>query len=134
MIWKTQPDVVIETGIAHGGSLVFSASMLKLLGGERRVIGVDIELRPHNRKAIEEHPLAPMITLIEGSSVAEVTAARVRQSAGNFDRALVILDSNHTHAHVAEELRLYSPMVSRGSYLIVFDTRDRRHACGRVPK
>jgi cephalosporin hydroxylase len=144
IIWAVKPVVVVETGIAHGGSLVFSASMLELIGGPGRVIGVDIEIRPHNRAAIEQHPLSKRITMIEGSSVDEAVAARVKALCGNAGPVLVILDSNHTHEHVARELELYSPLVGKGSYLIVFDTviedmpstafPDRPWAHGNNPK
>lgn len=122
LIWRVEPDVVIETGIAHGGSLVHSASILELLGGDRRVIGIDIEIRPHNRAALEAHPLFRKMTLIEGSSIDPATIARVEAAKASATRPLVILDSMHTHAHVLEELRLYSRFVKEGSYLIVMDT------------
>lgn len=121
IIWSVQPDVIIETGIAHGGSLVFYASMLELLGGDRLIVGIDVEIRPQNRAAIETHPLFRRIRLIEGSSVDPQVARRATQlTAGRC--VLVILDSNHTHDHVLTELKLYSPLVSIGSYLVVFDT------------
>lgn len=120
VIWATRPDLIVETGVAHGGSLVFSASMLQLLGGDGKVVGIDIDIRAHNRKAIEEHPLASRIHLIEGSSISETVLEEVRSLAR--PRTLVILDSNHTHEHVAKELELYSPLVRAGSYLIVMDT------------
>lgn len=122
IIWDYRPDVVVETGIAHGGSLVFHASILELIGGEGRVIGIDIDIRSHNRKAIESHPLFRRISLVEGSSVDPETARRVRTLAGDRPRTLVILDSNHTHEHVLAELRLYAPMVRAGGYLVVLDT------------
>lgn len=121
IIWKVQPKFIIETGVAHGGSLILSASMLQLIGGEGRVVGIDIDIRTHNRAAIEEHPMARRIDLIEGSSIDEATIQKVR---GMVDGGpvLVILDSNHTHEHVLRELELYSPLVTNGSYLIVMDT------------
>ena len=122
IIWDVQPRVIVETGIAHGGSLIFSASMLELIGGEGRVIGVDIDIREHNRVEIERHPLARRITMIQGSSVDDEVAQRVADEAKGDGPVLVILDSNHTHDHVLRELELYSPLVTRGSYLIVFDT------------
>jgi cephalosporin hydroxylase len=122
IIWRTRPDVIIETGIAHGGSLVFYASMLELLGGAGRVIGVDVDIRAHNRRVIESHPMAKRITMIEGSSTDAATVARVREQIGPASRVMVALDSNHTHEHVLRELELYSPFVTRGCYLIVFDT------------
>lgn len=121
IIWRTKPEVIVETGIAHGGSLVFSASMLALLGGEREAIGIDIDIRAHNRAAIEAHPMASRITMFEGSSVDEALAARVREHVGDRT-AMVVLDSNHTADHVARELELYSPLVRAGFYLIVMDT------------
>lgn len=122
LIWKIRPEVVIETGVAHGGSLIFSASMLELLGGDGFVIGVDIDIRAHNRAEIEKHPLSKRIKLVQGSSIDEGIAAQVRELAAGKKRVLVILDSNHTHEHVLEELRLYSPLVRAGSYLLVYDT------------
>ncbi len=122
LIWATQPDLVIETGIARGGSLVFYASMLALLGGERRVLGIDIDLRPHNRAAIEAHPMASCISIIDGSSVDPAVARKVHDFAARYERAMVVLDSNHAHEHVLNELRLYSPLVRPGGYLVVFDT------------
>jgi cephalosporin hydroxylase len=121
VIWAVKPDLVIETGVAHGGSLVLSASILEMLGhGE--VVGVDIEVRPHNRKAIESHPLAHRISLIEGSSVAPEVVAQVHARAAGKQKVLVCLDSNHTHDHVLAELDAYGGLVSVGSYCIVFDT------------
>jgi len=121
IIWRVKPDVIIETGIAHGGSLVFSASMLELLGGEGKVIGVDVDIRAHNRAEIENHPMSKRIEMIEGSSIDEEVVRQVRERAGAYRQAMVILDSNHTADHVLEELRLYSPFVGPGSYLVVFD-------------
>lgn len=122
IVWQVQPDLVVETGIAHGGSLVHSASLLELLGGDGLVVGVDVDIRAHNRGAIEAHPLAKRIRLIEGSSTDPTVAAAVREIAGGRRRVLVMLDSDHTHAHVLRELELYAPLVTRGSYLVVFDT------------
>jgi cephalosporin hydroxylase len=121
VFWQVKPTVVIETGVAHGGSLIFSASLLKAMDITGRVIGIDIEIRPHNRRAIEEHPLASLITLLEGSSVSEEILAQIKNLARPDDRVLVILDSNHTKAHVARELELYHPFVSPGSYIVATD-------------
>jgi cephalosporin hydroxylase len=121
ILWKLKPDLVIETGVAHGGSLIFYASMLELIG-RGRVVGIDIEIRPHNRAAIEAHPMFRRIELIEGSSVDAAVFARVREMAAAQRTILVALDSNHTHDHVLAELRLYSQLVTAGSYLVVFDT------------
>jgi cephalosporin hydroxylase len=122
LIWDVRPDLVVETGVAHGGSLIHSASLLELLGGDRLVVGVDVEVRPHNRREIERHPLAHRIRLIEGSSTDGRVAAAVREQARGRRAIMVILDSDHTHAHVRRELELYAPLVTRGSYLVVFDT------------
>lgn len=121
IIWRTRPEVIVETGIAHGGSLVFSASMLELLGGEREAIGVDIDIRAHNRAAIEAHPMAHRIAMIEGSSVDAAIAAQVRERVAGRS-AMVILDSNHTAEHVARELELYAALVRAGHFLVVMDT------------
>jgi cephalosporin hydroxylase len=121
IVWRTRPEVIVETGIAHGGSLILSASLLALLGGEREVVGVDIDIRTHNRNAIDAHPLSGKITMIEGSSIDDDVAARVLQRVGARS-AMVILDSNHTANHVAAELRLYSGLVKRDFFLVVLDT------------
>ena len=121
LVWQVKPDLIIETGVAHGGSLVFYASLLELLGAGR-VIGIDIDIRPHNRSAIEQHPMAKRITLIQGSSIDPAIAKEVAGQAAGAQRVLVVLDSNHTHAHVLDELKLYSSLVTKGSYLVVFDT------------
>ncbi len=137
IIWEVKPDLIIETGIAHGGSLIFTASMLALLDvceaidknqifdpaqSKRKVLAVDIDIRAHNRSAIEGHPMASRIQLIEGSSVAPEVAAQVKAIASGYSNILVCLDSDHTHGHVLEELKAYAPLVSRGSYCVVFDT------------
>jgi cephalosporin hydroxylase len=122
IIWRVRPDLIIETGIAHGGSLIFSASMLELLGGDGQVLGIDIDIREHNRVEIEKHPLSRRITMLQGSAVDEKIAEAVRLFARDRERVLVILDSNHTHEHVLRELELYAPLVTEGSYLIVMDT------------
>lgn len=120
IIWATKPDLIIETGVAHGGSLMMSASMLELLG-HGQVLGIDIEIRPHNRAAIEAHPLAHRISLIEGSSIDPCTIEKVRALAMG-KRTVVFLDSNHTHDHVLAELNAYARLVNIGSYCVVFDT------------
>jgi cephalosporin hydroxylase len=120
IVYRVRPDVVVETGVAHGGSLVFYASLLKAMG-RGRVIGVDIEIRPHNRKAIEAHELSAMITLVEGDSVSASTLSRVRSQIRESDRVLVLLDSNHSKAHVHRELEAYAPLVSPGSYIVATD-------------
>jgi cephalosporin hydroxylase len=127
LLFAVQPDLVIETGVAHGGSLVLSASMLALnalSGGpaDARVVGVDIDIRAHNRAAIEAHPMAARITLLQGSSVDPDVIARVSEMARGRQRVLVCLDSNHTHEHVLAELDAYAPLVTPGSYCVVFDT------------
>lgn len=126
IIWEVKPDLIIETGIAHGGSLIFSAAMLELVaactGMEGEVIGVDIDIRPHNRKAIEEHPMSKRIRMIEGSSIAPEIIAQVAGKAKDKKRVLVCLDSNHTHEHVLAELNAYAPLATVGSYCVVFDT------------
>ena len=119
-IWRVAPDVIVETGVAHGGSLIFYASLCELMG-KGRVIGVDIEIRPHNRAAIEAHPLASRITLVEGSSIDAGTVARVRESIPPNSRVMVLLDSNHTKAHVRSELEAYAPFVTSGSYIVATD-------------
>lgn len=120
VIWTLRPDVIIETGVAHGGSMVFYASLFSAIGGGR-VIGVDIKIRPENRAAIEAHPMAPHIMLVEGSSIDPATIDTVRQAIGPDDTVLVLLDSNHSRAHVAAELDAYAPMVTPGSYLVACD-------------
>jgi cephalosporin hydroxylase len=137
LIWQVRPDLIVETGIAHGGSLILSASMLALIdygeavaagkvldpgAGRRRVLGIDIDIRAHNRAAIEAHPLAHKIDMIEGSSIEPAIVSRVRDYAGGHERILVFLDSMHTHNHVLAELEAYAPLTSSGSYCVVFDT------------
>jgi cephalosporin hydroxylase len=123
IVWRVAPDVIVETGVAHGGSLIFSSSLLELMGGERRrVIGIELELRPHNRAALEAHPLFRRIELVDGSSTDPEIFALVRDQIEPDERVLVILDSNHTHDHVLRELELYSTLVAAGSYVVVFDT------------
>lgn len=137
IIWDTRPDLIIETGVAHGGSLMLSASMLAILDmcdaiesgrtldpkvSKRKVLGVDIDIRPHNRAAIEAHPMASRIQMIQGSSIDEAIIDQVREVASNYSRILVCLDSNHTHEHVLAELNAYAPLVTAGGYCVVFDT------------
>ncbi len=137
LIWSVRPDLIIEMGIAHGGSLILSASALALLdytdavdsgkpldpkASKRKVLGVDIDIRSHNREAIEAHPMAHMIEMIEGSSIAPEIIAQVQAVAKDYETVLVCLDSNHTHDHVLAELEAYAPLTSKGSYCVVFDT------------
>ena len=121
IIWKVKPDLIIETGIAHGGSLILSASMLELIG-KGEVLGIDIDIRKHNKQEIEKHPMFKRITMIEGSSIDIKIIKKVQEFAKNRKKIMVILDSNHTHDHVVKELQAYSPLVSKGNYLLVFDT------------
>ncbi len=137
LIWKIRPDLIIETGIAHGGSLILSASMLAMMDycdaveagvsldpskSSRRVLGLDIDIREHNKTAIEQHPLSHMIEMIEGSSIDVSIVEKVKNIAKKYTKVLVCLDSNHTHDHVLAELQAYAPLTSRGSYCVVFDT------------
>lgn len=122
VVWRSKPDLIIETGIAHGGSLILSASLLELLGGDGQVVGVDIDIRSHNRKAIESHPMFHRITMIEGSSTSPEVIKQLREIAKGHERVMVVLDSMHTHDHVLAELRLYSEFVSIGCYLVLPDT------------
>jgi cephalosporin hydroxylase len=137
IIWAVKPDLIIETGIAHGGSLILSASMLALLDmcdaieekkefdpsiSKRKVVGIDIDIRQHNRKAIELHPMSSRIKMIQGSSISLEIIDEVRAFAGSYKKVLVCLDSNHTHEHVLAELEAYAPLASVGSYCVVFDT------------
>jgi len=137
IIWQVRPDLIIETGIAHGGSLIFSASMLALLDicdaieqkksidpskSSRKVLAVDIDIRAHNREAIEAHPMASRIQMIQGSSIAPDIVDQVKKIAADYRTVLVCLDSNHTHEHVLAELKAYGPLVTKGSYCVVFDT------------
>jgi cephalosporin hydroxylase len=122
IIWQVKPDLIIETGIAHGGSLILYASLLQLNGGQGEVLGIDIEIKPHNLQAIQSHPMFEKISLIEGSSIDDSIAEKVRQFASDKKSILVVLDSNHTHEHVLRELELYSSLVTKDSYLVVYDT------------
>lgn len=121
IIWELQPDLIIETGIAHGGSLIYYASLLELIG-KGEVLGIDIDIRAHNKAEIENHPMHKRIRMIEGSSIDTQTVDEVKKHIIGKEKILVVLDSNHTHEHVLEELRLYSPFVSLQSYIVVFDT------------
>lgn len=159
LIWEVKPDLIIETGIAHGGSLIFSASQLAMLDyceairakkplntddPRRRVLGIDIDIREHNRREIESHPMSNRIDMIEGSSISAGIIEQVHRFAGPYERILVCLDSNHTHDHVLAELEAYAPLTSKGSYCVVFDTfiedlpdnmiPDRPWARGNSPK
>ncbi|WP_428024391.1 cephalosporin hydroxylase family protein [Arcobacter sp.] len=138
IIWEIKPDLIIETGIAHGGSLIFSASMLALLEvcGEinnGKVIGIDIDIRTHNRKEIESHPLSKKIEMIEGSSIDKKIIKQVIELSKNAKKILVCLDSNHTHEHVLSELKAYAPLVTIGSYCCVFDTAIENMPEGSFP-
>jgi cephalosporin hydroxylase len=121
IVWRTKPDLIIETGIAHGGSIIFSASLLELLG-HGQVVGVDIDIRKHNREAIEAHPMSKRIKMFEGSSTAPEIFEQISELAKNAMSVLVILDSNHTHEHVYKELNLYADLVTVGNYVILPDT------------
>jgi cephalosporin hydroxylase len=159
IVWEVKPDLIIETGIAHGGSLIYSASLLALLDmcdaiesgkvldprvSNRKVVGIDIDIREHNRRAIEAHPMSSRIQMIQGSSIEPDTVSLVKDIAADYKRVLVCLDSNHTHAHVLEELQAYARLTSVNSYCIVFDTivedmpgtmfPDRPWAPGNSPK
>lgn len=121
IIWNIQPDLIIETGIAHGGSLIYYASILELTGNGE-VLGIDIDIREHNRAEIEKHPMFKRIHMIEGSAVSKSTLEKVKAYTKGKQKVMVCLDSNHTHDHVLQELQLYSELVTPGSYLVVFDT------------
>lgn len=121
LIWDIKPDLIIETGIAHGGSIIFYASIMELIG-KGEVLGIDIDIREHNRAEIEKHPMNKRISMIEGSAISEEVIMQVKKYAGGKETVMVCLDSNHTHDHVLEELELYSPFVTVGSYLVAFDT------------
>jgi len=121
LIWKIKPDLIIETGIARGGSLIFTASILELIG-KGNVIGIDVDIRKHNREEIEKHPMFKRIKMIEGSSIDKKIVKKIFKLAERKKKILVLLDSSHTHSHVLEELKSYSPLVNKGSYVVVFDT------------
>ena len=137
LVWQTRPDLIIETGIAHGGSLILSATLLAILDycdaaqagvaldprkPKRKVIGIDIDIRPHNRTAIEAHPMAHRLEMFQGSSIDPGMVTEVKRRAAGYSRIMVCLDSNHTHAHVLEELKAYAPLVAPECYCVVFDT------------
>jgi cephalosporin hydroxylase len=122
LIWDVKPDLIIETGIAHGGSIIFSSSMMELLGNGGKVIAVDIDIRKHNRDEIEKHPMFKNITMLEGSSIDENIVKKIADYAKGFKKVMVVLDSNHTHEHVLRELELYTPLVSLNSYILLPDT------------
>jgi cephalosporin hydroxylase len=159
IIWQVKPDLIVETGIAHGGSLIFNASMLAMLDmceaieagkafdpalSKRKAIGVEINLYAHNRESIKNHPMSSRVEIIDGSSAEASTISKVKEMASKYDRVLVCLDSNHTHEHVLAELEAYAPLVSEGSYCVVFDTiiedlpgwmfPDRGWSIGNNPK
>lgn len=121
IIWERRPSVVVELGVARGGSLILYSSILQLIG-RGRVVGVDIDIRPHNRAAIEEHPLGHRVALIQGSSLNPIVLQQVQGNIGSTDSVMIVLDSNHTHEHVLKELRMYAPLVTEGQFLVVADT------------
>ena len=121
IIWENRPQVIVETGVARGGSVLLYSSMLRLLG-EGKVVAVDIDIRAHNRRAIEEHPFSDRVVLIEGSSTDPAVLDKIRREIGDAQRVMVVLDSHHSHEHVLRELRLYGPLVTPGQFMIVADT------------
>ena len=133
IIWDTRPNLIIETGIARGGSLIFYSSMLQLLGNHGRVLGVDIDIREHNRAEIEAHPMFERIEMIQGSSIDDAIAAQAAAAAATAERVMVVLDSNHTHEHVLRELEIYAPLVTKGCYLVVCDTLIEDMPAGSFP-
>ncbi|MDR0335659.1 MAG: cephalosporin hydroxylase family protein [Planctomycetaceae bacterium] len=133
IIWNVKPDLIIETGIAHGGSIIFSASMLELLGVNGHVLGIDIDIRKHNRVEIEKHPMFKRITMFEGSSIAPEMVDRVIEFAKPYKTVMLVLDSNHTHDHVFAELQYYTPLVTKESYCVVFDTIIEDMPSGSFP-
>jgi cephalosporin hydroxylase len=143
IIWEVKPDLIIETGIAHGGSLIYYASILELIG-KGEVLGIDIDIREHNRIEIEKHPMSKRIKMIQGSAISEEIIEQIKPHAAGKQTVMVCLDSNHTYAHVLKELELYSPFVTVGSYLVAFDTivedlpadlyKDRPWSIGDNPK
>lgn len=144
ILWKVKPDLVVETGVAHGGSILYYASLLELFGQGGTVLGVDVDIRAHNRAAIEDHPMSRRVEMIQGSSIDPEVVAEVKRRAEGRRRVVVVLDSNHTHEHVLAELEAYAPLVGAGSYVVVFDTliedlpnelwKDRPWGKGNNPK
>jgi cephalosporin hydroxylase len=144
IIWETKPDLIIETGVAHGGSLIYYASLMEMMGLDGYVLGVDIDIRKHNRAEIDAHPMRKRIEMIQGSSVAPEIVAAIAEHAKDKKSVLVVLDSNHTHEHVRQELKFYSPFVTLNNYLVVYDTlvedmpedliQDRPWGKGNNPK
>jgi len=143
IIWEVKPDLIIETGIAHGGSIIYYASILELIG-KGEVLGIDIDIREHNRKEIEQHPMSKRINMLQGSAISDEIIEQVKTYAAGKKIVMVCLDSNHTHDHVLKELQLYAPFVTVGSYLVAFDTivedlpadlyKDRPWSIGDNPK
>lgn len=143
IIWEVKPDLIIETGIAHGGSIIYYASILELIG-KGEVLGIDIDIREHNRKEIEQHPMSKRINMLQGSAISNEIIEQVKTYAAGKKTVMVCLDSNHTHDHVLKELQLYAPFVTVGSYLVAFDTivedlpadlyKDRPWSIGDNPK
>jgi cephalosporin hydroxylase len=143
IIWEVKPDLIIETGIAHGGSIIYYASILELIG-KGEVLGIDIDIREHNRQEIERHPMSKRISMLQGSAISEEIIEQVKSFALGKKTVMVCLDSNHTHDHVLKELQLYAPFVTVGSYLVAFDTivedlpadlyKDRPWSVGDNPK
>ena len=128
IVWETRPTLIVETGVAHGGSLILYASLFQLMDLPGEVVGVEIELRPHNEKAIAEHPMSPRIRVVKGSSTDPAVVAEVAAIASRHERVMVVLDSFHSHEHVAAELAVYAPLVTAGNYLVVMGT-----AVGELP-
>jgi cephalosporin hydroxylase len=137
IIWEVKPDLIIETGIAHGGSLIFYASMLELLSACRErdghVLGIDIDIRDHNRIEIERHPMFKRITMFEGSAISPEMIDKVISFVKPYKTVMLVLDSNHTHDHVLAELKAYSPLVTKESYCVVFDTIVEDMPTGSFP-
>lgn len=133
LIWNIKPQYIIETGVARGGSIIFYASMLKLINSTGKIIGIDVDIREHNRKRIQEHPLYNYVELIDGSSTDESVVTKVQSKLKSNGPVIVLLDSNHTHEHVLKELQIYADFVTKGSYLVVFDTAVEDMPEGMIP-